>query len=325
MVGARKDRKGSLEGEALLLVETVFPRRLAHVQLEQLSAFVTVAKVRNFSKAAKLLHLSQPAVSAQVASVERRLGVRLFDRHSHGVELTRAGLVVFDYAEKIGDLVKSMEREVNALEADSEVVIGASPTVGNYALPCTLWAFKQKHPQCALRLEIEPTQAVQKKVLENALDLGVIEGPVEVAGLKAVPMQAERLVAVTAPGTWPGRESVSPGELAGQGILAPERGSGLREAIEGCLSLVGIEFAKLPVMAEMGTTDAIKSAVESGFGLAILPVLAVQRDVRRGLLKALSIEGLDMKMDIHLIYREDKQHSRSVRQFMNFLSRSAYC
>ncbi|MHB0885632.1 MAG: LysR substrate-binding domain-containing protein [Bacillota bacterium] len=293
--------------------------------MEQLQAFVTVARVKSFSKAAKLLHLSQPAVSAQVATVERRFGVRLFDRYSHGVELTRAGHVVFDYAEKINDLVESMEREVSALEADSEIVIGASPTVGNYALPCTLWAFKQKYPACVLRLEIEATQAVQKKVLENVFDLGVIEGPAELAGLKAVPMQAERLVAVCAPGAWPGRESVSPEELAERGLLTHERGSGLREAIEACLNHVGIGFDRLKVAAEMSTTDAIKSAVESGFGAAILPVLAVQREVRRGLLKALSIEGLDLTMDIHLVYREDKPHSRSAGQFMRFLTRSVYC
>ncbi|HEY3314051.1 MAG TPA: LysR family transcriptional regulator [Bacillota bacterium] len=295
------------------------------MQFEQMSAFVTVAKVKSFSRAARLLHLSQPAVSTLVASIERRLGVRLFDRFSHGVELTPAGQIVCRYAEKIGDLVQTMEREVNALEVDTEVVIGASPTVGNYALPCTLWTFKQKYPAYTLKLEIKSALAVQQKVIEGTLDLGVVEGPITLGGLASVPMQAERLVAVTGPGSWSGRESITPGDLAGQDILAPEQGSGLREAVEVCLGRVGVDFSRLRVIAEMGTTDAIKSALESGFGMAILPVLAVQREVRRGLLKALTIEGLDLELDIHLVYRTEREHRQPVKQLINFFRRAGYC
>lgn len=295
----------------------------------QLEVFCAVARVKSFSRAARLLHLTQPGVSAQISSLEKSLGIRLFHRHSQGVELTPAGQVAFEYARRILELVEAMEKALSATDETRQLIIGATQTVGNYALPCTVWAFKEKNPLCDIRLEIAPAQEVTVGVLNGTFDLGVLEGCEEASPpdpeLVVRPLPSDELVAiVTANGKWANISSLRPQDLLSLPLVLREAGSGVREAIEHCLAQAGISSADLRVAAVMGSNEAIKSAVSSGRGVSILSRLAVQKELKTGTLKALKVEGLG-PLRVHLIHRRDPFLSSLARRFIRFLTPADLC
>lgn len=154
---------------------------MAYVNLSQFDVFCTVAKTKSFSKAARLLHLTQPAVSAQIHSLEEYFGVQLFRRSGQGVELTEAGELAYKYARQVLDLVATMEKHLDSLSGleDEELVVAASSSVGNYALPCSIWAFRDQHPKARVRLEIANRSQVLARIRENGVPVAVVEGPVE--------------------------------------------------------------------------------------------------------------------------------------------------
>ncbi len=301
------------------------------VQLGQLEVICAVAEEKSFSKAARKLHLTQPAVSAQVQSMETALGTRLFVRHSRGVQLTRAGKVVYEHARRILELKCSMEQSVQNLvnTENKHLVVGASETVGNYALPCSIWTFKQRYPDVNLKLELGSSSQVIQHVVRNTIDLGIVEGPVDNEDLVVTDISSDELVVITPADA--GREnweSLPLQELSTQPFILREEGSGLREAIETALADKGIKVSDLNVVAQMYSNDAIKSAVESGLGISILSRLSVQRDIRRGHIKALRLEGLPMKVPFQLVYRAGKFHSQVAKRFISFIvepSERAFC
>ncbi|MDI6823017.1 MAG: LysR family transcriptional regulator [Bacillota bacterium] len=295
----------------------------------QLEVFCTVARVKSFSRAAKLLHLTQPGVSAQVLSLEKHFGVRLFRRHAQGVELTPAGEAAFEYARRILELVEGMEKAISTTDDARQLTIAATQTIGNYALPCTVWAFKEKNPHADVRLEIVPAADVVTGVQNGRFDVGLLEGCEEGLGkddeLVVRPITADELVAVVAPdGRWSATGELGPEELLQMPLLLREPGSGVREAVEQCLARAGIDPAQLRVVAVMGSNEAIKSAVSAGRGVSILSRLAVQRELRTGTLQALPVRGLG-PMRFLLIHRRDPFMSGLAQRFIRFLTPADLC
>jgi|GEM_PF-2304618 len=127
--------------------------------LDQFRVFSIVAQTKSFSKAAKLLHLSQPAVSSKIQTMEEALGVKLFTRTSQGVKLTEAGKIAYEYTTRFLDMEQSMNNDINHfLSSGHQLIIGSSCTSGNYALPGSISNFKQKFPQANIKLNISNSQ-----------------------------------------------------------------------------------------------------------------------------------------------------------------------
>ncbi|MEW6547069.1 MAG: LysR family transcriptional regulator [Bacillota bacterium] len=295
----------------------------------QLEVFCTVARLKSFSRAARLLHLTQPGVSAQILSLEKHFGTRLFRRHAQGVDLTPAGDVAFEYARRILELVQGMEKAVSATDDTGRLTIAATESIGNYALPCTVWAFKEKNPTCDIRLEIASAADVVAGVQNGKFDVGILErydeGILQEPDLVARSITADELVAVVAPnGRWSSAEELGPQDLLQMPLLLREPGSGVREAVEQCLARAGIDPAQLRVVATMGSNEAIKSAISAGRGVSILSRLAVQRELRTGSLKALRVRGLG-PMKFLIVHRRDPLLSGLARRFIRFLTPADLC
>lgn len=295
----------------------------------QLEVFCTVARLKSFSRAARLLHLTQPGVSAQILALEKHFGTRLFRRHAQGVDLTPAGEVVFEYARRILELVQGMEKAVSATDDAGRLTIAATESIGNYALPCTVWAFKEKNPTCDIRLEIASAADVVAGVQNGKFDVGILErydeGILQEPDLVARSITADELVAVVAPnGRWSSAEELGPQDLLQMPLLLREPGSGVREAVEQCLARAGIDPAQLRVVATMGSNEAIKSAISAGRGASILSRLAVQRELRTGSLKALRVRGLG-PMKFLIVHRRDPLLSGLARRFIRFLTPADLC
>lgn len=287
----------------------------------QLKVFCTVTRSQSFSKAAKLLHMSQPAVSTQIKNLEEYYEGQLFERTPHGVVLTKAGEVFYSYAERILNLYDEMEQQLESVlqRRSHQIIVGASTTIGNVSLPCSIYLFKEEYPEVSIRLQIANSDEALRKVMANEVDIAVLEGYQESPELNAIPVTSDELVLI-APQHSQEEGSISLESFLKKPLILREDGSGTRKILAAALEQHGYSINDLNVITEMTTIDAIKSAVEAGLGEAIVPRLAVRKEAYLGSLKVLNIEGMDMPLEFNIIYPVHKSLSTAAKRFIRFLS-----
>ena len=164
---------------------------------DSIRVFLTVVEKKSFSKAAKALFLTQPAVSFQIQMLEEYYGTRLFDRVSRNIILTEAGHLLLKYANEMNRLQAELERNMQQLtgHVKGELLVGASTTIGEYILPYVVGAFKQEYPDVNATIQIMNTNDIAENVNNKSFDLGIIEGPVELTeNMKSIAFLEDELV-----------------------------------------------------------------------------------------------------------------------------------
>jgi DNA-binding transcriptional LysR family regulator len=236
----------------------------------QLAALLAVIDRGSFSLAAEDIGVTQPAVSLAVRSLEKRLGIQLVDRSGRQVEPTAAGRLVAGRARRMLQL----EREIATLAQEQSstlqgrLEIGASTGPGTRLLPRLLVGFRLLHPDVAVSMRIDATDAVIDRVLARELELGVVGAERAHRQLTYEPLSADEIVlAVPSGHPFAGRE-VSLDELREAPLVLQQEGSGVRSLIERELRAVGVRLRDLTVVAELGLQESACTAVEEGLGLA---------------------------------------------------------
>jgi DNA-binding transcriptional LysR family regulator len=289
----------------------------------QLSAFTAVAEAGGFTKGARRLMVSQPAVSLHVAELERTLRAKLFDRLPRGVRLTAAGHMLLGFAKRI----ESLEGEAESAIADllglrrGKLIIGASLTIGSYFLPIALGEFRRRHPQIDLEMEIANTQQIESLVRENRVDLAFTEGLAPKDASSALTIYDDRLVPI-APPNHPllKHKRITAALVCREELILREVGSGTRDVIEA-------EFArrrlKIRPLMSLGSTEAIKRAVEAGVGLAVVSELAVENEVRAGTLVVLAVAALTIDRPFRVLRPLGKSDSPAAAAFLEVVRERA--
>jgi DNA-binding transcriptional LysR family regulator len=289
------------------------------VTLRQLRTFKTVADLKSFSLAAQQLRLSQPSVSYQVKELEEALGLPLLDRLGKRVQLTEAGTVLYSYARRTLDVLDEAGlalEEIRGIKRGN-LRVGASTTVGIYLLPAALGAFKKLHPGLVISLEIGTRTLVQEQVLNNELDLAVVGPALKDPDLAILPFLSDELVVVAPAGhKLAGRRGLALKDLEDQPFVMREPASGSRWSLEKAARKAG---AKLNVAMELGSNGAIKHAVESGLGLAVLSRYACALELSSGWLVELDVRGFPIRRDWHIVHLRRRRLPASVLAFIEFL------
>jgi DNA-binding transcriptional LysR family regulator len=239
----------------------------------RLEVFVAVARRLNFSNAARALRLSQPAVSQQVAALERELGAQLFERTTRRVRLTAAGATLLAYSDGLLREHAAARRAVAAAEGRiaGDLSVAASLTVGAYLLPAALVRLAVGHPELRARVRIENTEQVAASVLEGRADVGFVEGELDISELLLHPLREDELVVIAPVGHRFGASQEVPlDDLLREPFVLRERGSGTRQVAETYLRGAGVDLDELRVVAELSGIDAIKAAVAAGLGISII-------------------------------------------------------
>lgn len=293
------------------------------MNLNHLAIFHAVAEEGTISKGAERLHISQPAVSKQLAEFERALGTPLFDRLPKGVRLTESGRLLHLYARRLFALETEAERalrELRGLER-GRLALGASTSIGPYLLPSVLARFHRAHPGVEVYLEISNTEAIQKAVEEGGIDLGFTEGFLHSPHLEARVFLEDELVPIVAPGyDLPLKdEALTLARLCREPFVVREPGSGTREVIEEALRSRGLSVH--PAMT-LGNTEAIKRAVAEGVGVAIVSRLTIQEEERDGQLVVLRVADFTLRRPLHQLQVHGHQASASVRAFLTLFRAS---
>ncbi|HYO09829.1 MAG TPA: LysR substrate-binding domain-containing protein [Tepidisphaeraceae bacterium] len=291
-----------------------------------LAVFHAVARAGGFSRAADALMVSQPAVSLQVAELERALGMKLFDRLPRGVRLTEAGRVLSDHAARIAAIeqeARSAMLELKGLKR-GRLSVGASQTIGVYLLPEVFGAFSRRHPDVKLDLEIANTDIVQKKLGDGLFDLALTEGFIESEDLEAAVFRQDELVPIAPPEhallKRRGRgKPVTAAELCREPLILRETGSGTRAVVEHHLAKLGLSIR--PIMS-LGSTEAVKRAVASGIGLAIVSRLALETELNAGALAIVPVSDLKIRRPLHRLELRGKERSAATKAFLATLAGS---
>lgn len=291
--------------------------------LTQLRTFCTVARLNSFSRAAEELHLTQPAVSAQVVALEDFLKVKLFDRVGKKISLSEAGRIVLKSGEEILERVATMRRDIDDLSGlrSGALAVGASQVIGVYLLPALLAAFRKEFPAIELSVEIEPARRIVDLLVSNEVDIGLIGEGVAIdderIGVK--PVFHDELVLIVPPGhVFAEMPSVKPASLTDMPFVFPHRDSASSESV---LDQLGARGIRPNSVLELGNIGAVKRAVEAGMGISIVSKLAVEHELRDGRLASVPIAGLRLERQIFLCWHHHRPFSKVAEAFIAFVVR----
>jgi DNA-binding transcriptional LysR family regulator len=242
------------------------------MELRQLEYFVAVAEERNFTRAAERVHVAQPAVSAQIARLERELGQRLLDRSRRETRLTAAGDAVLPHARTALAAVANARLAIDELAqlVRGTVTLG-TVTSHNVDIPALLADFHRAHPAVEITLSTDNSDALIDDVQSGALDAAIVSvGSGEVPSGLAVEVVTDEAIdaAVCLDDRWTGRTSIRLAQLVERQLIALPRGTGIRAQLERACARAGLTAR---VAFEASTPVALAELAARGLGVAILP------------------------------------------------------
>ncbi len=289
---------------------------------DSLKVFITVAEKKNFSKAAKALNLTQPAISFQIQTLEQYYQTLLFDRVNRHVKLTEAGELLLEYALSMSDLQSELERKMQQLtgHVKGSLMIGASRTVGEYILPQVICEFKREYSDVDITLEIYNTHQVEENVLNKRLDLGLVESKIDHSELYFQSfLEDELVVVVPSNHRFATRDAISIDELKEEPFIIREAGSGSRLVFEQALIDAEYDIENLDIIMEIGNIAAIKAAVIGGLGIAVMSRWAVTDIVNSGQASMVRVENMSMPRHFVIILNQKNFESEACSKFIRFL------
>jgi DNA-binding transcriptional LysR family regulator len=280
-----------------------------------LKIFLTVCATGNMTHAAKQLFMTQPSVSQAVAELEKEYGARLFERLNHHLYLTTAGERLRTYASHILNLSAQAKKELSGLGSAGSIRIGASLTVGTYLLPGLICAYRQEMPDVEVFTQVDNTGVIEKLILQDQLDLGIVEGPVYSAHIAEQTVCDDELIIVCGAGhSFWDRPYIRLEDLSGQAFIIREPGSGTRDVFERTMAEAE---ANWKIAGVFNNTEAIKQSVRYNLGLAVVPKIAVEEEMARGWVREVKIDGLSLKRKFNLIFHSQKFFTHPLQTFFN--------
>lgn len=248
--------------------------------------------------------LSQPAVTMQVQALEADLGATLLDRRYRKVEITEPGRVLLPYARKV---LAELEEARTALDELSETVSGrllfaASTTPGQYVLPRLLGGFLKQYPEVGVTLRVFDTAEVVEKVESGEAQLGMTGAEVHGARVEYERLGHDDLIMICAPDhPLMANSEVLFADLVEEPFIVRESGSGTRMVFEDAMRRGGIDPAELRVVMELGTNEAIVSAVEGGMGIGVVSLWVAEKALQLGTVARVSEGSFPLSRPLYLV------------------------
>ena len=292
------------------------------MDLWRLHIFCKVVELKSFSKAADAVCLSQPTVSSHIKDLEKYFECELIDRLGRTVAPTKAGELLYAYAEKMTALKENAEKALAEFQGKMKgrITIGGSTIPGVYVLPPLLGKFKQAYPDVTVSLIEGDTAEIIQHTMEGRVELGIVGAKARETQLVQKKIMDDEMILIVPGGhEWAGRDQVALEELIKEPFIMREPGSGTRKTIERVSDKSGDWFARLNVVAEMGSTEAVRQGIKAGVGVSILSECAVTDDLARGSLKKISIEGVSFRRVFYLIVHKHRTQSPLCQAFIKFL------
>ncbi|MDD3797477.1 MAG: LysR family transcriptional regulator [Lachnospiraceae bacterium] len=278
--------------------------------------FLQVYQTQNITRAAKLLNMSQPAVTRAIQEVEQYYGIRLFERINRRLTVTEIGHRFYRQALHMLEAYDTMEKELKNWDRIGSVRIGATVTLGSYFLPRLAAGFRKEYPEIEIRGTISNGSSLERGLLNNELDLALVESSVDETELQAEPIGEDRLILITPPGhELLLREQVVLQDLEKYPVLLRERGSTVRTFLDNYFAVSAIQIH--PVW-ESVSTQAIVKAVGCGIGISILPEKLVSRDLADGIVCTREIAEEELTRKHYIVWHKNKFLTKSMQRLIDY-------
>ena len=288
------------------------------MDFDQLATFVYVAKLKSFSRAGQKVFRSQSAVSAQIRQLEETYRAKLLDRSAKSVELTPAGEVLLEYAERLLRL-RDESVQVVADRGDAiqgPVVFGANEATCLYLLPDMFAEFQRRYPLVQVSIYRNFSHKILQRVEDGSVDVGIVTLPVKSPTLKVHNIYKDRLrFMVSASNPLASRSRVKLAEVAAQPLIFPRTGY-TRQVLD---KLFRPYRSRIHVTMELPSIGMIKRFVAADVGVSFISESFARDQVKAGEVKLLSVEGVDLWRELGLVYRRDRSLPRAAQALIGLI------
>lgn len=285
----------------------------------RLNTFITLAKIKNYTKTAEILNITQPAVSQHIKFLEEYYGVQLFKKQGRSIELTEEGKLLLKYAAEIEVLYKAAEIEIrNKSGIVKTYNVGASMTIGGYVLPGILAKHKKLYKNITILLQVNNTEEIIEKLMSRTLDFAVVEGPFDKKRFKFKKFKDDELVLAVSPEhDFAKQKQVDIKDIICGNLILRESGSGTRKIFEDKLVELGYTLNSMENYMEIGSISAIKSLVESNLGYTIISKETIKKELSMGTITVVPIKDTRIFREFNFIYLPEKEEE-FINKFIDF-------
>lgn len=287
----------------------------------RLKVFHTVASRSSFTKASEELNISQPAVTKHIKEIENQLNTKLFDRKGTTIQLTQSGKVLFEYAERVRNIFRDLEFEINQINQQhkGKLIIGASTTVAQYILPEILAKFNSYYKDIKIELVTHNTEIISDLLKEDKIDLGIIEGESQSNYFDYQIFKADEIVLVAKTNHSLANKTLTLKDLYNLELIFREQGSGSLEFIQNRLKEKGISLDQLNIVMQLGSSESIKNYLLHSDSLAFLSISTVLNELKNNQLSIIDIKNFSIERNFHYILPKGEQ-SELIRLFLKFMN-----
>jgi len=280
-----------------------------------------VAELKSFTRAARQLYMSQPAVSFQIRSLEEELGVKLFWRNEKNVLLTEAGRLLYPEVKQMISHFYKIKSGLDDLKGlrTGHLEIGASTIPGEYLLPLLIGDFRKKYPGVLVSLRIGGSGEVEKWLANREIDLGFTGIFVASKEVECLPWIDDRLVLIIPPDhPWGQKKIVDVSELIKEPLILREPGSGTRRAFEDRLAAKNVLLTQSNTAMELGSTRAIITAVQAGLGIGVVSYWAAREPLLLNRVKEILLKDVDLRRKLYVARSQNRLSNYATDVFYNF-------
>ncbi len=290
------------------------------MDINQLEVLVTVAREHSFSRAAKQLGRTQPAISQSIRRLEVELGESLFDRSSKDGTLTAAGVILLDHARQILNLRQHATSAIKELKdlKFGKLLISANEHTVSAILP-VIAKFQLAHPNVKIEVQRGVASRIPEQIASREVELGVLSFKPKDPDLRSVSIGSDELVLIVPKGhAFSKHRSISVSELANESFIAHNARSPYRKLV---IDTFEKNKTKLNIIVELPSLEAIKRLVEAGVGIALVPLLAAVAEIKSGNLVGIEVQQLRVRRELNIVYRKNAVLSHAAREFLAIAGR----
>lgn len=289
--------------------------------MHHLLIFRTVCEEMGFTKAAKKLYMTQPAVSHVIADLEKEAGTPLFERKGKRISLNGRGRLLLEKAVRLLELYDDMEEGLKCLESGSVLRIGSSITIAGFWLPPIVKRFQSECGETPLEIEVDSAVNTAAKLSRGEIDIAFIEGASYINGFEDIPFSSYEVIPLCAPHyletIGKTREDlIEVEEFASMKLLLREKGSAIRDVLEG--AFLQRELTVLPYWSSVNS-QALIQAAKAELGVAVLPDILVEHEIKEGILMKMPVKDLYLKNVNHIVCHKSSYKTSSMKRLIEMV------
>ena len=295
--------------------------------LQQLRILRAVATEKNFTKAAAVLYLSQPSLSKQIKTLEKNLDILLINRERNNISLTESGKVLLQYSERILALCEESCRALIDLKNGDRgnLTVGASQTIGTYLMPRILALFAQNYPQINLKVQVNSTRIIAKKIINREIDIAVVGGEISddlKKNLTIKPFVSDELsLIISKSHPFAKKNQINKEDLYCLDFITLNPNSTIKNFIDNILIQNQIETKQLKTILQLNSIEGIKTAVSLGLGAAFVSSSAIEKEIKLKTIGIIKLENIKITRKLSIISNPECYKSKAFEFFYTELLR----